>query len=595
MQGKGILVIEQDSEAVSTIKDTLERLGYHVLASADGSTAVELASEMQPALLLLNLATPGSSGLEACKQIHGSESTKTTPIVLLTVREGKFDPIYTKLYGIVDFLKKPLNPEGLLACVRTHAGEAAPRAPEEEEAPGVYSIDEEEVDTLSTEGAGAMDAMGDMTDLEEESPGPGKAEPEGAPAEFSLEDFDETPEDITEQTVPGKPAREEPASGGPAEFSFEDFTSASTEAEEEQASAPSGEFTEESFSLNYESEEQENLEPGDVVLGGPLQQDEEEPEEEFSVGSPEAQSSDEELPELSGQGDLGTPDEGLSEKAGEEEELPEFSFESTLDDMEETPPGPEQAEDDDELLRAFDSKELPEEEAPPEEPAGTPEPEPEWEDPLKRARYSTARVRPSRAKNLVLAFFIILFVGAGAAGATLYFFPDLFQGVSFPGLHWLKGVAEKVLPSEPEGRGPSAEEPTALPEESQAPPAEEPALNTQPEAETQAPAPERAEAPPVTQEEAAPPPAPPAEKPSRPRVVPKKAQYYVQFGVFRARDNAVKLQRRLSGKGIQVFIREDGGIHYVLLAQGFSSRDAAWEKAVSIKRTQGLDTAVFSD
>jgi|Deesub1362A_J573_1020465.scaffolds.fasta_scaffold00027_102 DNA-binding response OmpR family regulator/cell division protein FtsN len=114
MQNKTILVIDKDSKAVSTITSTLEPKGYSVFSASSADVGLIMAKKMNPSLIFVNLATPGTNGLEICKRIHGIDYLKDVPIILLTLREGKLNPQYRTLYGIVGFLKKPLNPEEII-------------------------------------------------------------------------------------------------------------------------------------------------------------------------------------------------------------------------------------------------------------------------------------------------------------------------------------------------------------------------------------------------------------------------------------------------------------------------------------------------
>jgi len=115
------LIIDNDENTVSQVNASLSALGYTVSSASDASTGLGMANSIIPSILLVNLATPGSNGLELCKSIHNSDSLKDVPIILLTLREGKFDPVYVKLYGIVAFLKKPFDDRSITALVTEHS------------------------------------------------------------------------------------------------------------------------------------------------------------------------------------------------------------------------------------------------------------------------------------------------------------------------------------------------------------------------------------------------------------------------------------------------------------------------------------------
>jgi twitching motility two-component system response regulator PilG len=111
------LIIDNDENTVSQVNSALSPLGYSVSSASDATAGLEMANNLVPSVMLVNLATPGSNGLELCKTIHGTEELKDVPIILLTLREGKFDPVYVKLYGIVSFLKKPFDVDTLISLI----------------------------------------------------------------------------------------------------------------------------------------------------------------------------------------------------------------------------------------------------------------------------------------------------------------------------------------------------------------------------------------------------------------------------------------------------------------------------------------------
>jgi twitching motility two-component system response regulator PilG len=140
------LVIDNDDSTVSQTNAALSPLGYSVSSASDAAAGLGMANNLVPSIMLVNLATPGSNGLELCKSIHGTDHLKDVPIILLTLREGKFDPVYVKLYGIVAFLKKPFNDDELISLINefSTATEAPPAVEAVEAVEEVYAEPEAE-------------------------------------------------------------------------------------------------------------------------------------------------------------------------------------------------------------------------------------------------------------------------------------------------------------------------------------------------------------------------------------------------------------------------------------------------------------------
>ena len=129
-----ILVVDDEANLVELVQGYLEREGYEVLTASDGTTAVGLARESRPDLIVLDLMLPGIDGLEVCRRIRQFSDAY---IVMLTARAEEVDKVVGLSVGADDYLTKPFSPRELVA--RVQAMLRRPRAsttsePEEPEA-----------------------------------------------------------------------------------------------------------------------------------------------------------------------------------------------------------------------------------------------------------------------------------------------------------------------------------------------------------------------------------------------------------------------------------------------------------------------------
>lgn len=114
MAGNNILVVDDDNKTVSKIVDVLESEGYAVFAASSKSSAVELCTKTKPSLIYVNAILTDASGLEITRAIRGIDFMKTVPIVMLTEMEEEFSERYKSTYGIIGFLKKPIDTKDLV-------------------------------------------------------------------------------------------------------------------------------------------------------------------------------------------------------------------------------------------------------------------------------------------------------------------------------------------------------------------------------------------------------------------------------------------------------------------------------------------------
>ena len=114
-----ILVVEDDDDIRELVAFSLEDEGYRVEQAADGLRGLELAEELQPDLIILDLMLPGRDGLSVCRELHRRASdTPPSPVLMLTARGEEMDRIIGFEYGADDYVVKPFNIRELMLRVR---------------------------------------------------------------------------------------------------------------------------------------------------------------------------------------------------------------------------------------------------------------------------------------------------------------------------------------------------------------------------------------------------------------------------------------------------------------------------------------------
>jgi DNA-binding response OmpR family regulator len=110
-----VLVVEDDLTLLETLEYNLAAEGYEVITSADGLTALEIAREEQPDLIVLDLMLPGLDGFEVCRILR---QEMNVPILMLTARADEVDRVVGLEMGADDYLTKPFSMRELLARVK---------------------------------------------------------------------------------------------------------------------------------------------------------------------------------------------------------------------------------------------------------------------------------------------------------------------------------------------------------------------------------------------------------------------------------------------------------------------------------------------
>jgi two-component system phosphate regulon response regulator PhoB len=117
-----ILVADDEEDLRELVSYRLSRSGYEVVEAVDGQEALELATERTPDLMVLDVMMPRLDGYEVTRRVREQDSLRSVPVILLTARSQETDVSRGFDVGADDYLKKPFNPDELVARVRAVLG-----------------------------------------------------------------------------------------------------------------------------------------------------------------------------------------------------------------------------------------------------------------------------------------------------------------------------------------------------------------------------------------------------------------------------------------------------------------------------------------
>jgi len=117
-----VLVADDEDDVRELVVYRLSRSGYDVVEARDGEEALRLAGERTPDLLVLDVMMPRIDGYELTRRLRAEPATSRVPVILLTARTQENDVSQGFEAGADDYLKKPFNPDELLARVRAVLG-----------------------------------------------------------------------------------------------------------------------------------------------------------------------------------------------------------------------------------------------------------------------------------------------------------------------------------------------------------------------------------------------------------------------------------------------------------------------------------------
>lgn len=112
-----ILIADDDPLVVDVVRAALETRGHIVGALDDGGPVKAVVELKRPDLVILDCSMPGLPGVEALRRIRTSQIGYATPVLMLTGRRSDADEEIARRAGADDYLRKPFDPDQLIARV----------------------------------------------------------------------------------------------------------------------------------------------------------------------------------------------------------------------------------------------------------------------------------------------------------------------------------------------------------------------------------------------------------------------------------------------------------------------------------------------
>ena len=121
-----VLVVEDEPDVAEMIRYNLEKEGYEVRLSGNGTDAIRVAKEARPDVVLLDIMVPHLNGWEICRRLKQDRDTAPIPVIMVTGRTEEGDKVLGFEMGADDYVTKPFSPRELLARVRAVCRRARP-------------------------------------------------------------------------------------------------------------------------------------------------------------------------------------------------------------------------------------------------------------------------------------------------------------------------------------------------------------------------------------------------------------------------------------------------------------------------------------
>ena len=122
LAGLKVMVIDDSKTIRRTAETLLKKEGCDVVTAIDGFEALAKISDQQPNIIFVDIMMPRLDGYQTCALIKNNQMFKTTPVIMLSSKDGLFDKARGRIVGSEQYLTKPFTREELLGAIRRHVG-----------------------------------------------------------------------------------------------------------------------------------------------------------------------------------------------------------------------------------------------------------------------------------------------------------------------------------------------------------------------------------------------------------------------------------------------------------------------------------------
>jgi DNA-binding response OmpR family regulator len=122
MNLKKILLVDDSRTSLFMERMILQQGPYKLLTASDGREGIARALAERPDLIVMDVVMPHMNGFEALRELRAQQETRETPVILVTTRGEPANVEEGYAAGCNDYVTKPIDPEELLAKVKTCLG-----------------------------------------------------------------------------------------------------------------------------------------------------------------------------------------------------------------------------------------------------------------------------------------------------------------------------------------------------------------------------------------------------------------------------------------------------------------------------------------
>ena len=115
-----VMVIDDSKTIRRTAETLLKKAGCEVVTAIDGFEALAKIADHRPDIIFVDIMMPRLDGYQTCALIKHNQIFKSTPVIMLSSKDGLFDKARGRIVGSEQYLTKPFTKDELLGAIKHH-------------------------------------------------------------------------------------------------------------------------------------------------------------------------------------------------------------------------------------------------------------------------------------------------------------------------------------------------------------------------------------------------------------------------------------------------------------------------------------------
>jgi len=115
-----ILVVDDSPVELDNLKKIILSEGMQVISAISGKEAVDMAINMQPDMIFMDVIMDDLDGFQACREITNNKLTKNIPVIFVTGKNQKVDRVWAELQGGKALIGKPYSPDQIVSQINKY-------------------------------------------------------------------------------------------------------------------------------------------------------------------------------------------------------------------------------------------------------------------------------------------------------------------------------------------------------------------------------------------------------------------------------------------------------------------------------------------